>query len=69
MSGSEYKLIMLGDPGVGKSTYYWRLKTGKFVDTDSTKSSLVTMGIAFEHTMTIDGTVVKVCTCTNLRVQ
>ncbi|KAL5467112.1 hypothetical protein EMCRGX_G031296 [Ephydatia muelleri] len=50
---------MLGDPGVGKSTYYWRLKTGKFVDTDSTKSSLVTMGIAVDHAMAVDGTNIK----------
>ena len=60
MSGAGYKIIMLGDPGVGKSTYYWRLKTGKFVDTDSTKSSLVTMGIAVDHAMAVDGTNIKV---------
>ena len=60
MSSSGYKIIMLGDPGVGKSTYYWRLKTGKFVDTDSTKSSLVTMGFAIDHAITVDGTNIKV---------
>lgn len=32
----EYKFILLGDSGVGKSTFFHRIRTGEFLKTDAT---------------------------------
>ena len=60
MADAEYKIVLLGDPGVGKTTWFMRLKQGEFVDTDN---SAVSMGVDhLEHKTTAQGKVVKVYT-------
>jgi len=33
--GPQYKVILLGDPGVGKTTFFLRLRDSSFVDTEN----------------------------------
>lgn len=42
-SGPQYKVILLGDPGVGKTTFFLRLRDSSFVDTESRPS--VSIGV------------------------
>lgn len=55
---AEYKIVLLGDPGVGKTTWFLQIKHGEFVDTGNVG---VSMGMDhLEHRMTIKGREVKV---------
>ncbi len=31
----EYKVVLLGEPGVGKTSFFLRIRDGTFVDTES----------------------------------
>ena len=55
---AEYKIVLLGDPGVGKTTWFMRVRQGEFVDTEN---PAVSMGVDhLEHKVMIDGREVKV---------
>jgi GTPase SAR1 family protein len=55
----EYKIILLGDPGVGKTTFFLRLREEEFVDTEQRPSASIGVDdLLYEHT--VDGTKVKV---------
>ena len=55
----EFKIILIGDPGVGKTTYFLRIRDGEFIDTD--KRPTASLGVEhLEYTMTIGGVEVKV---------
>lgn len=55
----EFKVILLGDPGVGKTTFFLRLKEGEFVDTEVRPTA--SLGVErLERTVTVDGVSVKV---------
>ena len=55
---AEYKIVLLGDPGVGKTTWFMQVRQGEFVDTDNPAMS---MGVDhLEHRVTVDGREVKV---------
>ena len=59
---SEYKIILLGDPGVGKTTFFLRLREQEFVDTEPRPSASIGVDdLLYEHT--VDGTKVKVGVC------
>lgn len=46
----EYKIILLGDPGVGKTTFFLRVRDQEFVDTQLRPSaSLGVEDLAYEH--------------------
>ena len=48
----HYKIILLGDAGVGKTTLFNRIKTGKFIQ--STEATVGTQGAdQYVHTTTI----------------
>ena len=54
MSSRQYKIILIGDPGVGKTSYFIRIRDAEFVDTD--QRSTVTVGVeCLEYPMKIDG--------------
>ena len=56
-SGPTYKVILLGDPGVGKTTLFLRLQRGSFVDTEAQS----TIGVDYtEKDFTFGDTTVKV---------
>ena len=55
---AEYKIILLGEPGVGKTNYFFRLRDDVFVG-----SSVSTVSQGVEHMTfkaTVDGEEVKV---------
>lgn len=52
----EYKIILLGELGVGKTTFFLRVKQGEFVDTEKQSECLD----HFVYNATVDGTEVKV---------
>ena len=55
---SEYKIVLLGDPGVGKTTWFTQVRQGEFVDTDNAAFSI---GVDhLEHRVVVDGKEVKV---------
>lgn len=57
---AEYKIILLGEPGVGKTNYFFRLRDDVFVG-----SSVSTVSQGVEHMTfkaTVDGEEVKVYT-------
>ena len=55
----EYKIILLADPGVGKTTFFLRLREQEFVDTEQRPSASIGVDdLLYEHT--VDGTKVKV---------
>ena len=55
----EYKIILLGDPGVGKTTFFLRLREQEFVDTEQRPSASIGVDdLLYEHT--VDDTRVKV---------
>ena len=37
----QYKVILLGDPGVGKTTFFLQLRDSSFVDTESRPSASI----------------------------
>lgn len=54
MADIEYKIVLLGDPGVGKTTWFLRIKQGEFVDTENHQT--VSMGVEhLEHKITVQG--------------
>lgn len=54
MADVEYKIVLLGDPGVGKTTWFLRIKQGEFVDTENHQT--VSMGVEhLEHKITVPG--------------
>lgn len=58
VQAAEYKIILLGEPGVGKTNYFFRLRDGIFVG-----SSVSTVSQGVEHMTfkaTVDGDEVKV---------
>ena len=55
---AEYKIILLGGPGVGKTNYFFRLRDGIFVESSV---STVSQGVEFmTFKATVDGEEVKV---------
>ena len=54
----EYKLILLGEPGVGKTNFFFRLRDGVFVG--STASTVCTGVEHMEYKMRINGLNIKV---------
>ena len=54
----EYKLILLGEPGVGKTNFFFRLRDGVFVG--NTASTVCTGVEHMEYKMRINGTYIKV---------
>lgn len=40
-SGIQYKVILLGDPGVGKTTYFLQLRDSSFVNTETQPSASI----------------------------
>lgn len=56
-SGPSYKVILLGDSGVGKTSLFFRLQTGRFIG-----EAGATTGIDYtDRVFDVDGTPVKVC--------
>lgn len=54
----EYKIILLGEPGVGKTNFFFRLRDGVFV---GSTASTVSTGIEhMEYKMRINGAPIKV---------
>ena len=54
----EYKIVLLGDPGVGKTTWFMQVRQGEFVDTDN---SVASMGMDhLEYKTRVDDREVKV---------
>lgn len=54
----EYKIILLGEPGVGKTNFFFRLRDGVFV---GNTAATVSMGIEhMEYKMRINGANIKV---------
>ena len=54
----EYKIILLGEPGVGKTNFFFRLRDGVFV---GSTASTVSTGIEhMEYKMRINGVPIKV---------
>lgn len=50
--GPQYKVILLGDPGVGKTTYFLQLRDSSFVDTETRPSaSLGVEDMEYKHTI------------------
>ena len=53
MADVDYKIILLGEPGVGKTTWFLRIKHGEFVDTMDQQTA-VSLGVDHhEHQITI----------------
>lgn len=55
----EYKIILLGEPGVGKTNFFLRLRHGTFAGSAAVSASLGTEYL--EYSMTIHEVTVKVC--------
>lgn len=59
MSYPQYKVILLGDPGVGKTTFFLQLRDSSFVDTETRPSASIGVeDLVYKHT--IGGTEVVV---------
>jgi len=54
----EYKIILLGEPGVGKTNFFLRLRNGTFAGSSAVTASLGTDRL--EYSMNIHGIAVKV---------
>ncbi len=60
--GPQYKVILLGDPGVGKTTFFLQLRDSSFVDTESRPSA--SLGVEdMEYKHLIGDTEVTVSRC------
>ena len=57
---AEYKIILLGDPGVGKTTFFLRLRDGEFVDTENRPTASIGVD-DMEYQHVVEGTGIKVC--------
>lgn len=58
MDVAQYKVILLGDPGVGKTTFFLQLRDSSFVDTETRPSASI--GVEdLEYTHMIGDTEVK----------
>lgn len=55
-SPAAYKIILVGEPGVGKTTTFFRIKLDEFVDTSRIRQHPV-----LQHSIKVDGNDVKVC--------
>ena len=56
-TASAYKVILLGDPGVGKTSLFFRLQKGEFVNAEM----LSTLGVDYlEKEIDVDGKPVRV---------
>lgn len=50
MANPQYKVILLGDPGVGKTTFFLQLRDSSFVDTETRPSaSLGVEDMEYKH--------------------
>lgn len=59
MAAPQYKVILLGDPGVGKTSFFLQLRDSTFVETDHRPSASI--GVEdMEYTHRIGDTEVKV---------
>lgn len=48
----QYKVILLGDPGVGKTTYFLQLRDQSYVDTESRPSASIGVeDMEYKHTI------------------
>ncbi len=54
----EYKIILLGEPGVGKTNFFLRLRNGTFAGSSAVSASMGTE--LLEYSVTIRGVNVKV---------
>lgn len=54
----EYKIILLGEPGVGKTSFFLRLRNGTFAGSSAVSASIGTESL--DYSMTISGVTVKV---------
>ena len=62
MAAPQYKVILLGDPGVGKTSFFLQLRDSSFVDTDSRPSASI--GVEdMEYIHRIGDTEIKVRIC------
>lgn len=51
-SAAQYKVILLGDPGVGKTTYFLQLRDSSYVDTESRPSASIGVeDMEYRHTI------------------
>ena len=57
---AEYKIILLGDPGVGKTTFFLRLRDGEFVDTENRPTASIGVD-DMEYQHVVEGMGIKVC--------
>lgn len=53
--GRKYNIILLGEVGVGKTSLFYRLKTGRFHENQSTLGEE-----CFEKTMMVEGDEIRV---------
>lgn len=51
----EYKIILIGDPNVGKTCYFLRVRDGNFIETDELRTTILSGVEFFQYTMKIDG--------------
>ena len=52
MASPQYKVILLGDPGVGKTTFFLQLRDSAFVDTESRPSASIGVeDLDYKHTI------------------
>lgn len=59
MAAVQYKIVLIGNAGVGKSSFFQRLRLGKTFD--PVKADVMTIGVDyFDYHCTIDGTPVQV---------
>lgn len=64
--GAEYKIILLGDPGVGKTTFFLRIREQEYIDTEQRPSASIGVDdLLYEHV--VDGAKVKVVPATRTR--
>lgn len=56
----QYRIIFLGEPGVGKTTTSLRVKCGEFINTQEC-GEMARGGDAVFYETTVDGEALKVC--------
>ncbi len=50
----EYKIIIIGDPNVGKTSYFLRVRDGNFVETEELRSTILSGVEYLKYGMKID---------------